>query len=393
MTWRAAALAVFLTVFLTGCWSRIEINDLAIVSIVALDREEDGALRVSLQIIIPQRISHPGAAGPSGDKPPVVVVSGTGRTMLDTIRKLQLQLPRRVFLAHANVILIGERLAETGLEPVADFLSRFREVRPTSLLLAVRGEALAILQVRLDLERIPAEAVREVERTHTGLSVTLREFARDWRQQGRDPVLPWLAPVAAIAGREGDGGGRTLKLQGAAFFADGRLAGWLNQQETRTLMMLQGQRMIGAVTMPVGDEDRHVTVEVGSETIHREVTWQRGRPGIAVHVVLEGTLQDTQAPLDLRDPTVLIALERAMERRVVDRLRRTLEQATATGADPFGFGRLVERANPNAWRRLGPRWREEIRHLPVAIDVQARIRKTGLSNRSKAIPEGGEPAP
>jgi spore germination protein KC len=109
---RRLLLAAAVVLLLSGCWSRIEVNDLAIVDIIAMDREENGNWRISLQIVTPQRIAQPGGqGGQAGSRRPFLVVSDTGPTALDAIRKLQLQLPRRIFLAHANVILVGEALA------------------------------------------------------------------------------------------------------------------------------------------------------------------------------------------------------------------------------------------------------------------------------------------
>lgn len=49
--------------FLTGCWDRVEINDLALVLASGFDLTKDGQLEITEQIALPSGIGMPGAGG------------------------------------------------------------------------------------------------------------------------------------------------------------------------------------------------------------------------------------------------------------------------------------------------------------------------------------------
>ena len=57
----ALIVALVLSLVLGGCWDRIEVNDLAIVQGVALDRASEGMIEVTVSIAAPARITPPGA--------------------------------------------------------------------------------------------------------------------------------------------------------------------------------------------------------------------------------------------------------------------------------------------------------------------------------------------
>ncbi len=51
------------TPFLSGCWDRIEITDLAIVTAAAIDKKGNNQIELSVQVFIPSSISSRGGQG------------------------------------------------------------------------------------------------------------------------------------------------------------------------------------------------------------------------------------------------------------------------------------------------------------------------------------------
>ena len=150
---------------LSGCWSRIEVNDLAFVTAAGIDKMEDGKIRLALQVAIPRMLGAAGQGGFGGEKgigtKAVWVVSEKGETILDAYRRLQEKLPRRIFFSHSAIIVIGEQMARDGISPILDFFIRQREARMRSYILFTKGESVKILKFVPKLEKIPAEIMRE----------------------------------------------------------------------------------------------------------------------------------------------------------------------------------------------------------------------------------------
>src|SRR5207253_4416944 len=110
--------------FLTGCWSSKELNELSIVTALGIDKTENGYL-VSAQIINPGEIAGKTSSG----RTEVIRFMKSGNTILEAIRKLATDSPRKIYVSHLRVVVFGEKLAREGIGKTLDILSRDHEMR------------------------------------------------------------------------------------------------------------------------------------------------------------------------------------------------------------------------------------------------------------------------
>lgn len=371
---------------LPGCWSRVEVNDLAVISMVAVDRAEDDSVRLYLQIVLPNRIRGPGAGGEAGGRT-VHMISSSGQTVLDAVRKLQLRTPRQLFWAHANVILVGEALARKGMDQVEDFITRLPELRIHSQILVVRGDMQRAMMTSPALERVPADYIRELGREQAGLVMTVREFVRDRMAQGIDGVLPVLELVKAEDPRAAPDETVALRLGGAALFRDHRLVAWLDQREMRALMWLREEKTRGVISMNAPARGGQISLDIAESRVERQVTWQNRRPQIQIRIHLQAELEEITSPLDVTDEPTLRRIEAALSDYVDSLARSVLEHLREQSTDPAGFGQLIRRADSQTWMRLRPNWRMHIKELPVALEVRVDVARTGLTKQARVLPE------
>ncbi|MGO4373939.1 Ger(x)C family spore germination protein, partial [Paenibacillus sp. MCAF20] len=86
-SWRITAVAMLIlpcALLLTSCWSRVELNELAITSATSIDREgEDWVL--TYQVLIPSSISTGIGIMGGANTSPVIVYSTKGRTIREAV--------------------------------------------------------------------------------------------------------------------------------------------------------------------------------------------------------------------------------------------------------------------------------------------------------------------
>jgi spore germination protein KC len=144
---RIMTLFIVIVPLLTGCWSRHEINDVAIVLGVALDKAENGKLRLALLIAVPK--ASGGASGSSqgsSSTKSTFMASAEGESIMEAYRIIQEKVSREIFFAHGRVIIVGEELARDGVSSILDFFSRHRQSHLRNYLLFKKLEAVDILQ-------------------------------------------------------------------------------------------------------------------------------------------------------------------------------------------------------------------------------------------------------
>ena len=131
---------------LTGCWSRIEVDKLAIVRCLAIDYlpEASEPYLVTLSVARPAAIPVGDGAGGGGGGA-TQVFSGTGASLDLALNNAALSVPRHAYFTHNEVVLIGEEAAKRGLQETVDLVMRFHQLRLTNFLLLVPGIAHDVL--------------------------------------------------------------------------------------------------------------------------------------------------------------------------------------------------------------------------------------------------------
>jgi spore germination protein KC len=100
-------LAVLLPAALAGgCWNYREIDELAMVAGVAVDKCADGQYEITVEI--------PEMMGDRESKTKSKVLSGQGRSMLDAVRNIISVSGKKLYWAHTKVIILSKILPPTA---------------------------------------------------------------------------------------------------------------------------------------------------------------------------------------------------------------------------------------------------------------------------------------
>src|SRR5262245_45987903 len=111
-------LPLMLLLLLTGCWGRRELNDLAVVAGMGIDKVGDQYL-FSFQVCNPGEIAT--TKGGSG-KAPVTTYHIKAHTIFTAVRRLTTSTPRKLYFAHLRIFVIGESVAKEAIAPILDLV-------------------------------------------------------------------------------------------------------------------------------------------------------------------------------------------------------------------------------------------------------------------------------
>lgn len=387
-----------------GCWDRVEVNDLALVEGVALDRAGPDRLRLTVSMSVPSRVRTPGSFGGAGTGlPSSAAMAGEGRTVVEAIDAVQRQLGRRLFWGHTEAILLGEDLARSGLGPVLDYFSRHPEPRLRTFVAVVPGRAADVLGTLATIEPATATAIRKMAALRPELMTTLRDFLAQLLAEDQEPVLPIIALAPRGAPQPG-----TLEtppgqsampppaqqqnpvrpvLAGTAVFKADRLVGLLDAEETRGLLWVRGEPIDATTTVALGEPGRYVSFRITRSGTRLTPRFQDDRPVMEVRVFSEHDLIEDTAGLDMDDTRVVTLIQRALARTIESSIRRAAVRVqTELRSDVFGFGAAIRRQDPRRWKALRRSWDRLFPQVPMDLRVEALMRRGGLSSRPLSRP-------
>jgi len=397
---RILTLLIVIVPLLTGCWSRHEVNDVAIVLGIALDKAKDGNIRLSLQIAVP-KASGGGSesAQGSGTAKSTMMVSAEGASIMEAYRIIQEKIPREVFFAHSRVIIVGEELARDGVSSILDFFSRHRQSHLRNYLLFTKGEAADILQADPQFESALAEEIREKEKMGIGVAVRVREFWGRVLAEGEEPVAAQVSnlPLETEKQNEGKETGtskRIPSITGAAVFRGDRLVGWLTDKETRGILWIRNEFKSGILTVPIPNKKGggRIGAQIWKVSTKMKPIFRNGKLVIKIETYGDVEIFENTSKLDLGNPIVLNALQSMFEKDVRTRIQLTLDKAQRKlKSDIFGFGQAVYRTDPKKWEtHYKKRWNTIFPNVEVEIDPHITVQGTGFTTKPMLLPDAAK---
>ena len=380
-------LLILLLLFITapGCWNRLEPEDLALVTTMGLDRDEDGHFKIVVLIANPKAMAGSGENdGGGGEAKTELVAAATGRTIFEAFRNLDNKFSRRLNVTHMTVIIISEDFAREGLLPLIDVFDRERQSRLQANVLVVDGDVRKAMEAELPLEEnwfsgILLRTQNVFGVTGTAIEESFRTIIQRLAQPGWELKLSRLQVLETEESLVEES---PVLVNGTAAFKGDRMVGWCNDQETRGFLWLDNNvdRVFYILDSP-SPEGGQLSVEIFQANSRMEARVDGDQVFITVEVMTDGRLHESTGTEEwLTQESELV---HSLDRRLAQAVRNDIFAAVRKcqeefNSDNLGFGNLVYRTLPRDWERLEGRWDEIFPEIKVEVLVDANVRRTGL---------------
>ncbi|MEK8131293.1 Ger(x)C family spore germination protein [Paenibacillus filicis] len=380
-----------LSLLLTGCWDRLELNDRAIILGWGMDLADDGTYMATANIVVPLASKTTGSQGEEpGGVTGFLTESAYGKDNLDATQNMQRKLSRILFPGHRRNIFIGEKLAEAGVAQVLDEYSRNPSVRPRTNIFVVKdATAQKAMSLSYQLESNPSTAVQKIqEKIGAPISRSLLDFFM-MVNGGSCGVMPALrvAPSESKNKKEKPTDNppqTTLELIGAAVFDQQlKLAGYLGSEEFWVRLWLTGTLRKRDFTYPVGGPRETVTVSVNH--FENKVIPQVKGNTVSFNVQLQGygVVMENESGLDLSKPESLEQIQREMSRHIQRQVKKIVTKAQKElKCDVFGFGDALHKRHPYHWKQMKSDWPQLFLESDIDIEVKFKLTGTGTTGKS-----------
>lgn len=391
MTRKAGLLTLMILIMLplAGCWNYREINELAIALAMGVDKVGRNEFRFSFQVVNARDIASIKATG----RIPVNVYSGTGKTLLEAIRKASQKVPRRIYAQHMRVLIIGEELAKAGIPEVFDLMLRDPEPRLTTrVFIAQNTDAQSVLSIVTAVESIPASAILgKLKITGRVLAesyeVETDDVIRGLQTEGGGPVISGIRLVGnaqtgqKISNIEQTKLSTDLYISGMALFKEGRLVGWAKGDKARGISWINNKMKSSIVDLDCETKKDAIAIEVLRSRSIIKAEIRGDKPIIRITIKQIGVVGEAVCPVDLSKSKEMRKLEQQLNEKTVKDVISAVQTAQRLKTDILGFGAAVERANPQAWKKMKKEWDTIFATCKVEATAESTIRRTGMISK------------
>ncbi len=352
--------------FTSGCWNQISVNDTAVCSGLGADLTDDGRILFTAQLNKP--------VNPQVDKTEsqFMVCSGVGDTMVEAARKIMLTLPRIPLWPHADIFVIGEKLARNDLSILLDFLFRNRNVRMSSSVLISHNVSLGkMYNADCPLSLCSARGILKILNTqekHLGIyvPVTLNEFIVKSTTPGIDPFAPMVSVTKDLKDKD------ILTINGTAVFNGPQLAGILDVTESRGLYWLTSGKPGALITITLPD-DPEVKISLELDECKSKVRPLLKGDKLIMNITVDTTfdLKEISGRACQQDPQFMPQVEKAAQNEIASQIKAAIAKGQEVNSDFLGFGRTIYRYQPKHWQKIKEDWPELYPQVEANVEVKA----------------------
>ncbi|GGG71590.1 Ger(x)C family spore germination protein [Paenibacillus radicis (ex Gao et al. 2016)] len=374
----ATSLCLLLT---TGCWDRVEVNDLAIVTGAGFDLTDDNKIKLTIQIFDPGSSSESSTMGgsPSNERKQPLLESAVGLNTADAASKLQELLSRKFFWGQADIFVFGEKLAKHGIQDPMDFLTRHPHPRERANMYISKGNADSILQWEPHIERNSSEVLREMSALQSGLDIKLLDVIVQLGSDVHTTVIPWVSMKTSD-------NKPTPYLGGYASFQDLKLNHWYNQQKTRGLLWLRNEIMTATLTAKPGDDDPGVvSLQLLDTRCRLTPSIQGNKWRMKVTVTTKGDLVQSTSSMDVTKLENIEKLEDLFEGVITKRISSAVQTAQKSNTDVLLFAREYHRHYPKQYDTAKLNWKTIFPAIEVEYETEMTILRTGLIGKNTSL--------
>lgn len=385
---------IFSLLFLEGCWGKNEVDQLAFVIGLGLDQGEKPG-----DIILTYQIAQPKKGGQSGSEINNWTLSTEVTHAPLSEEKVFEILNKHPFLGTTKVLIIGEELAKSGINPVVDSFQRYYQFRRTMYMLVAKGKAKDILNTKLRNDQLPALSLLgriEENKSVSSFPVTrIGHYLTLLSREGQSPIIPVVDRLQPgeggidYKGSEG-GGAEELRLEGSGVFRGGKLISYLTDQETKGYLWLEnevGTRFISTEEM----NGISVTAKIISSKSKQSVTQDEKGPRFNYQLKVKVAMTEvvgSQPTMSLEEWAKFTGdAEKLVAQAIEKECQSAISKEKQIPIDFLGIGRHIEQKNPSLWKEVRNNWENTLQDLPVDLNVEVTIEHSGVDRNSPISPE------
>ncbi len=405
-------LLILICLMLTGCYDEVEPDNISFITAVGIDKskQNDKAYEFTFQYAKPTQIS--GGSSIEGGKGKEILenISVEAPTIYAAINTVNQVISKRISLSHVSLFVFSEEIAREGIKNFTSTMSRSEEIRPNIYLAVAKDSASKYLEeVKPAVEINPAKYYRQKFEKDVFGGIpdnSNNEFYFYEKTKEKNAVLP-MAGVMKENEEKKNELQQKAEINEKSFeykiknYFPGQLAiSEKNKSEIIGMAIFKGDKMIGEMgsieallyNMITDNFERAYTTFSSEKTeIPMTILMQRGgktkikydkhQHKCNIKLPLEGEF--VSLPADYITEQDIEAFEKDVEKAITESAYGLVEKITGEfNSDILGIGSSAKYSFLTYSEFEAFKWEEKFPTLSFEIDVDFKIRRTGLTIRT-----------
>jgi len=361
-------------IMLVGCWNYREIDSLAIVTGIAIDKD-----MITKRYIVTSEIITTQMSGVSS-----IINSefyrSEGDSIFGAVRNTIEISGLKLFWSDAKVVIISKEIAQEGVIPVIDWVNRSSDVRSDMWLLISKGNSAAeILKAKVKLNAVTSFHLNETMKS--GKTVSKYTDSRLWTfidgisSKGKSEVV-------ATVSTELNNITLVPRIAGSAVFKSDKLVGYLNENETLYMLMVKSKLKEGLIVLKnVSGSDTDVTLGIHENKTKLTPLYNNGTASLIIDLYPVATIDDVGGTKDFIKEDTLKILQSEAENKIKTQIEYLISKLQKDyHSDVLGFGETFDKEKPKVSKTFKENGIDIFTIMKAEVNVHLQIKGSGKTN-------------
>ncbi|MDD2435177.1 MAG: Ger(x)C family spore germination protein [Bacilli bacterium] len=362
--------------WLTGCWDYVGLDDITIVTGVAIDKDF-----TTNEYLLSYEIISLSESSKQQEIIETTILESTGRTIMDAFVNAKKRVMNKLYFGDTQTIIISNQIAKIdGINTVIDIMLRGGEIRETVKII-MSGEKTAkelLLHKGADNPVVSNELNKIVKLdnniTSSTKNIELFEVFNILESEGSSLMLP----VFNIVRNDGK---NIPEVKGMAVFSKDKLIGELNPNNSKSYLFIMNEINGGVITIDIdenGEDD--LSLEIMSSKTSRKWNYKDKRVKFIINIITDVNVTEFNNDYKEIDTKKIKEIEKMANEKIITEIEKTINYSKENfKTDIFGFGNLIYQSDPNLWKKLKDDWNNHFQKLEIKIKPKVNILNTNVS--------------
>lgn len=337
----------------TACSNYHELNDLAIVSAMGIEKE-DNKYKVTLEVYKEVKESNSGSASKESQD-----ISGTGKSIDEAINNSSFASEKLLYFSHIQAIIIDSDLAKEGIQSIMDYLSRNTELSFVSYIVVSDDKKPSEILSKKEINNeIIGDAISSILNTTSQNNSAFVynkyfEFLEQYINKNQDVY----APLIKVKDKQ-------IVVKNLAIFKDDKMVDTLDSLETKAFSLLTNNT--DSLYYKLKFNDGYVVIRIFEG--ESKIKIRDGKLVIDINVTSD--IDEANTKIDTLDDENIKKLNKQMESAIKNDIEKLLETLKDKNSDSLGLNDVIYKT----YGRVLNEWTEK----EIEIKVNNEITKKGL---------------
>ncbi|MBU5300895.1 Ger(x)C family spore germination protein [Clostridium sporogenes] len=378
---------ILLTICMTGCWDKVEIDQKAFASVIGVDAGKDIGKEKQLKEInssasftgskldkIKVTYAFPDISKLGPEKGGTAVdktMSIDAYSMQDSIDKIVNKSSRNLSFGHLKLIVLNTSILDysSTFKEVIDYLQRQPAINRMIYIVFSEDKSEEILKFKPNMEKSVENYIIGIlennKKNNTSSPLTLNEFLEETSQNSTA-----LVPVVNIDKKSKD-----LKISKVAVIKDDKIKGYISTEQANNIQLINKKFKGGTRTIIRDGSPLDYSIENNERKIKIR---DKKKLSFDIKLNLEGQIKGHNIDKQISSKGDINKIEEDLNKAITQDIKEIIRiSQTEYNTDILDLGGFIHKYHPKLWKEIKGNWNELYKTVDINVTADTKVRRIG----------------